>query len=119
MVPIISTEELKALIDSKGDYTLVDVRREEELNFGVISTAFNIPLGDVENAFDSMGADEFKAKYGKDKCKKGDNLIFYCRTGERSGMAAEIALKLGYSNVKNYSGSIWEWSEIDDRVQRY
>jgi len=34
-------------------------------------------------------------------------------------MAAEIALKLGYSNVKNYSGSIWEWSEIDDRVQRY
>ena len=105
MVEIISTEELKKLIDEKGDYVLIDVRESEELDNGMIPTAQHIPLGNVID--------------GLSKFDKKDNIIFHCRTGVRSEKAAQFALGLGFVNAKNFKGSIWEWSEIDPNVKRY
>src|SRR3989338_1479778 len=114
---IISRNELKKLIDLKGDYVLIDVRNTDELANGMIPSAKNIPLSKIEHAFD-MDEDEFKETYGFSKFTKKDNLIFHCRTGGRSEMATQIALGKGY-NARNYAGSIWEWAEIDKNVKRY
>ena len=114
----ISLNELKELIDNKKDYVLIDVRNKDELVFGVIPTSVNIPLPEFEFAFD-LNEDEFEKKFGFPKFKKDDNLIFYCRTGRRSEMAARFAFGKGFVNSKNYPGSIWEWSEQDPNVKRY
>ena len=118
MSQIISRDELKKLIDDKGDYILIDVRNADELRFGIIPTARNIPLSSIEHSLDIPEA-EFEESFGFSKLKKENNIIFYCRTGGRSQVATTIAISKGYVNARNYAGSIWEWSEIDPNVKRY
>ena len=113
---VITGDELKSLIKSKVGYILIDVREPDELKHGMIPTAKHIPLGEIDKALD-MSEIDFKEKYGFNISKK-DNLIFYCRTGSRSGVAAVKALNQGFK-ARNYKGSIWEWSETDPNVKRY
>jgi len=47
---IITRDELKELIDSKGDYVLIDVRDRQELTNGFIPTAHCVPLNEIEEA---------------------------------------------------------------------
>jgi len=116
-VPIITLDELKQLIDAKGDYVLIDVREEDELRHGMIPTAKHIPLGEVEWALQTSSL-TFETKYKFLQPKKSDNLIFHCRTGSRSATATQTALEAGYK-ARNFKGSIWEWAEIDPLVKRY
>ena len=114
----ISRDELKRLIDTKGAYTLIDVRQPEELQHGMIPTATNLPLQDFESAWHLDDA-AFQAQYHFPKPKKEDSIIFYCRTGGRSAAATEYAKEKGYVHVQNYAGSIYDWAEIDPNVRRY
>lgn len=117
MPTIITTKELQQLIRNKVDYLLIDVRNKDELIHGMIPTAKNIPLPEVEHALD-LTPEAFEKKYHFKKPTKQDSLIFHCRSGGRSQQAAMIAENRGYQ-AKNYAGSIWEWSEIDKNVKRY
>ena len=114
---VINTEELKKMIDSSGDYILIDVRREDELIHGMIPTAKHIILDEVESAFE-MGEEEFLVKYGFPKPTKDELIIVYCRTGGRSKVASSYLNGKGY-HVQNYEGSVQEWSKIDDNVKMY
>ena len=115
---IITRDELKRVIENKGSYVLIDVREKEELAYGMIPTAKNVPLDELENAL-QMRADDFEKKYGFSKPGKNDRMIFHCRTGGRSARATQIAHTQGFLNVQNYKGSIWDWSEIDPNVRKY
>ena len=55
---IIAREELKKLIDTQAKYVLIDVREKEELDYGMIPTAQNLPLHAFEDAF-SMTEEDF------------------------------------------------------------
>lgn len=114
---VIKTEELKGLIDKKSDYLLIDVRNKDELEYGVIPSSVNLCLQDF---FEAFGSNEnyFFNRYGFRKPSKSELVIVYCRTGNRSGVAAEYLRSKGY-NVKNYKGSIKEWSLIDKNVKMY
>src|SRR3989338_8258982 len=115
--PVVKRDELKRLIDKKKDYVLIDVREKDELEYGMIPTAKNIPLEEISDSLD-MNEKDFKKKYGFQKPKKEDNIIFHCRTGGRSERATQFAISRGYK-ARNYKGSIWDWSEIDANVRRY
>ncbi|MDP3728251.1 MAG: rhodanese-like domain-containing protein [bacterium] len=115
---IILREELKKLIDSKADYMLIDVREKEELQYGMIPSAKNIPLHEIEEAF-SLSDEAFLEKYEFAKPHKEDKVIFYCRTGGRSAMATQFAESTGYVHAQNYAGSIYDWANIDLNVRRY
>ena len=39
----------------------------------------------------------FKEKYGFEKPKKDQEIVFYCRSGKRSATASDIAAKNGYT----------------------
>ena len=117
-IPIITTEELKTLIDNNQKFTLIDVREKSELVHGMIPTAKNIPLREIEQAF-NFTTSEFKEKYEFSKPKENKSIIFYCRTGGRSERATVFAIKKGYKNIKNYKGSAFAWSEIDQNVKKY
>ncbi|MBI4439837.1 hypothetical protein HY638_02605 [Candidatus Woesearchaeota archaeon] len=115
---VISREELKKLIDSKGKYVLVDVRERAELAYGSIPTAHNIPFSEFRGAME-MDPEEFRKRYFFPRFLRNDNVIFYCRSGGRSEKAAKYAIAKGHINAKNFAGGILEWSEIDPSVKKY
>ncbi|CAH0553925.1 unnamed protein product [Brassicogethes aeneus] len=108
-VKIATFDEVKNL---NKNVVLIDVREPSELKeFGVIPGSINIPLKDVEKALKDLSSEEFGKLYGKNKPSLDTEIIFSCRSGRRSGLAADIAVKLGYQNVKNYQGSWLEWEQ--------
>jgi len=40
--------------------------------------------------------------------------IIYCTGGIRSAFFVTVLVSLGYTNVKNYPGSMWEWSQAEN-----
>jgi len=112
-VTIAYYDEIKSLPDHP-EKLLIDVREPEELKqTGKIPTSINIPLDEVQNALSDIDQYTFEKLYGVSKPSQDQNIIFYCMIGKRSHKASEIALKLGYKNVKNYLGSWTEWAECE------
>lgn len=96
----ITTDELKARIDKGEHPNLVDVREDSEraeFNIG----GKHIPLGKLQRV-------ELE---DLDDLKKEDEIIFYCRSGNRSGIATHIMEMLGYTNVKNLVGGMLDWNQ--------
>ena len=42
---------------------------------------------------------------------KNDEVIVYCRSGNRSGQACMILEAAGFTNVKNLTGGMLDWRE--------
>ena len=95
----ITTDELKKRLDAGEQLNLVDVREPDE------RAAFNIggiflPLGNIQ----TMQTDEI------DDLKEQE-VIFYCRSGNRSGQACLMLEGMGFKNVKNLVGGMNDWQE--------
>jgi phage shock protein E len=87
----LSSERLAEIIASGDPNTLlVDVRTEEEYNSGAIPSAINIP-------FDQIAAD----LPTEDRSAR---IIVYCRSGRRSGIAADTLKDLGFNNILDFGG---------------
>ena len=95
----ITVEELKTKMDAGEKVNLLDVREDHErAEFNIGGT--HIPLGKVQ----SMQVDDI------DDLKE-DELIIYCRSGNRSGIAAMFLEQLGYKNTKNLVGGMLAWKD--------
>ncbi len=95
----ITTDELKARLDNGEHPTLIDVREDSEraeFNIG----GKHLPLGKLQRV-------ELE---DLDDLKKEDEIIFYCRSGNRSGIATHIMEMLGFTNVKNLVGGMVDWN---------
>ena len=93
----ITVQELKEKINKGEHINLVDVREPDE------RAAFNIggiflPLGKIQ----TMQTEEIDTL-------KNEEVIFYCRSGNRSGQACLILEAMGFTNVKNVVGGMNEW----------
>jgi rhodanese-related sulfurtransferase len=96
----ITAEELKARIDAGEQLNIVDVREpheHEEFNIG--GTLY--PLGRIL----SMDVDELESL-------KEQEVIFYCRSGNRSGQACMFAETMGFTNVVNLTGGMLNWRQV-------
>jgi thiosulfate/3-mercaptopyruvate sulfurtransferase len=114
----------------KGGFGLVDVRSPAEYVGDIIAPpgmtetaqrpghipgAANIPWGQAvaeDGTFKSR--EELEKLYGgKGIGKNNEEIVAYCRIGERSSHSW-FALKyiLGYDNVRNYDGSWTEWGNL-------
>jgi rhodanese-related sulfurtransferase len=83
-----------------GGAVLIDVREPAEWSGGVVEGALLLPLSDLR------GSRDLWAKPLADA--KDRQLILYCRSGNRSGIAAGILEKEGWT-VWNAGGfSLWE-----------
>ena len=90
----ITVEALKEILDAGEKINLVDVREPHEhadFNIGGLL----LPLGNVQ----SMQIDEIEDL-------KNQKVYFYCRSGNRSGMAKSLLEQQGISNVVN--GGTWQ-----------
>ena len=93
----ITAEEVKARLNAGETLNLVDVREPDE------HAAFNIggtflPLGKIQ----TMQTDEIEEL-------KNEEVIIYCRSGNRSGQACLILETMGFTNVKNLVGGMLDW----------
>jgi len=96
----ISVEELKARIDAGETLHLLDVREpgeHEDFNIGGVL----LPLGNIRN-FETDDIDGWKDQ----------EVICYCRSGNRSGQACMILESAGFTNVKNLSGGMMAWQDM-------
>lgn len=71
---------------------------------GSIPASVNLPLSNLEKAFD-MDSSDFMRAYGFRKPDKSTPLIFFCKAGVRSSSAMSLAKGKGYAKVRNYPGS--------------
>ena len=95
----ITAEELKNRIDAGEKINIVDVREpHEHAEFNIGGILY--PLGNVQ----TMQVDELE-QY------KDEELIVYCRSGNRSGQACLILDTLGFKNTKNLVGGMLGWEE--------
>lgn len=86
-----NNNENLAIIVNEGAF-LVDVRSSGEFAEGNVKGSTNIPLDQV-----SSNLDKFKGK---------DNIVVFCRSGNRSGQAKAILEQNGFTNVTN--GGTWQ-----------
>ena len=95
----INVEELKQRMDKGERLHLIDVREpyeNAEFNIGGIL----LPLGMIR----SLQIDEIEDL-------KNEEVIFYCRSGNRSGQAALFLESMGFTNTKNLAGGMLAWQE--------
>ena len=89
---------------------------EGALRAGHIPGAKSIPWALAINAEDGTfkTADELKTIYERNNnLKPIDNIIVYCRIGERSSHTwFVLKYLLGYKNIRNYDGSWTEWGNL-------
>lgn len=99
MVTDISSDELRDYLKNRkeNEYLLIDVREPKEYAVSHIPGALLIPLKDVEAKI--LGLDATK------------EVIFYCRSGRRSRIAAEFVDGMGtsFSRIFNLAGGILAW----------
>jgi rhodanese-related sulfurtransferase len=93
----ITVEEVKRRMEAGEKLNILDVREPYE------NAEFNIggalvPLGNIQ-AMRTEDIDDWK----------NDEVIIYCRSGNRSGHACMMLESMGFSNVKNLTGGMLEW----------
>ncbi len=89
-----------------------DYPQEGTLRGGHIPTARSIPWARAANTDGSFkSADELRVIYENENgLSPNDNVIAYCRIGERSSHTwFVLTYLLGYKKVRNYDGSWTEW----------
>ncbi len=94
----ISVTELKAKLDAKEDFILIDVREpHEHAEFNVGGQL--IPVGEIPHALEQLTE------------HKDDEIVLYCRSGNRSGMAQQFLHQYGFTKVLNLTGGMLAWQE--------
>lgn len=95
----ISCEDTKRLIKEKKAQ-LIDVRTPDEFSMSKLPGAVNIPLQDIDRVGESM-------------LDKGTPVVVFCRSGQRSHMAMQILMSMGFSEVYNM-GPYQAWHQCPD-----
>ncbi|WP_369412501.1 rhodanese-like domain-containing protein [Mesonia aestuariivivens] len=94
-IPFISVEQLKS---NQKSFTLLDSWKKEEYN-----------VSHLENAI-WVGYKKFSAQEIQQKIKdKSTAIVIYCSLGIRSEKIGAKLKELGYTNVQNLYGGIFEW----------
>lgn len=92
----ITVQELKEKLEAGDKFTFIDVREPweyEEFNLG----AQLIPLNQLINGLWEL------------EDKKEEEVVLYCRSGSRSGMAQMVMTANGFKNARNLKGGVLAW----------
>src|SRR3954451_6619076 len=93
-MPEVTAAEAKQIIESGGQ--TVDVRTDVEFGAGHIPAARHVPLADIQRE---------SATFDKDK-----PIVIYCRSGNRSGPAADAFAASGW-DAHSIEGGLIAWNE--------
>ena len=94
-INIISESDFVEIQDS--DYTLIDVRTQDEFDLGHIDGAINLDFYSetFQNEILSL--------------PKNEKIVLYCRTNNRSSKTANILKENGFKEISVLEGGITDW----------
>ena len=94
-INIISESDFVEIQDS--DYTLIDVRTQDEFDLGHIDSAINL--------------DFYSETFQNDilSLPKNETIVLYCRTNNRSSKTANILKENGFKEISVLESGITEW----------
>lgn len=95
---LVSVDEADALA-ADPNVTVIDVRTPEEFAEGHFARASLI----------DFYADDFRTKL--EGLDRSGNYLIYCRSGNRSGQAADMMKELGFKKVADLDGGVIAWGE--------
>lgn len=107
-VPEITALELKDRIDSDSVPVLVDVREAFERDIADLPALgqMRIPMAEIPGRMGEIPRDR--------------EVVFYCRSGSRSGSAVQFLQAQGYESVVNLQGGVLAWREdVDPSLTAY
>jgi sulfur-carrier protein adenylyltransferase/sulfurtransferase len=105
-VPTITATELKAKIDRKDQFVLVDVREPFEYEISRIPGSKLIPLGELPARLSELDS--------------ADDIVLHCKVGGRSAKALRILQEAGFRKLNNLQGGITAWSDdVDPTTPKY
>jgi rhodanese-related sulfurtransferase len=95
----VTVEDVKAKLDRRERFHLVDVREESEWAKDHLPQAIHLGKGTIERDIEQQLPDS------------SAEIILYCGGGFRSALAADNLQKMGYTNVFSMDGGIRDWRE--------
>jgi len=95
---VISPDELAGRLNTDGAPVLLDVRSAEEFAAGHIPGAILIPY------------DELPSRLAELSEYRDAEIVVYCRTGRRAGIAEATLREAGFSSVYDLEGHMREWT---------
>jgi rhodanese-related sulfurtransferase len=103
---VITTDQLKAMIEEKKDFLLIDARTKKEYQEAHIVGALSIPEKSFEELLSLLPAD------------KNSLMVFYCN-GVKCGKSKKVAKKadaIGYKNILIYGEGFPVWEEMGNKI---
>jgi rhodanese-related sulfurtransferase len=91
--PDYNPQQVKELLQH-GEIELIDVREPSEWEAGRIAGARHVPLGEISAQAETISRER--------------QVVFYCRSGARSAMAAEAFSQAGW-DAHNLAGGLLDW----------
>ncbi|MFV8828815.1 rhodanese-like domain-containing protein [Alkalihalobacterium sp. APHAB7] len=91
----ITTTELKTKMKTDDNAVFIDVREIDEYEEAHVEGMTNIPLSRLANEYAQL--------------PQGQEIVIFCRSGNRSMQAANFLFDQGYTKVTNVSGGILSW----------
>ena len=88
--------EARALVAEKADLVILDVRTVSEYDGSHLEGAINIPVEVLSGRISELNPN--------------DEMLVYCRTGNRSTTAVGILKENGYDRVYHMDGGITAWN---------
>jgi len=92
----VTPQDTMRLREAHPDTVLLDCREPNEWNLGHIPGALFIPRGILESNVEAA-------------VPRTARLVVYCASGNRSALAVETLLQMGYTDVASMSGGIRGW----------
>ncbi len=94
---LVTQEEMVRLIDAGAAPLILDVRRPDEFAEGHVPGALLIPHTELAERLAEIDA------------AREAGVIVYCESGRRAGMAEELLIAQGFSNVQHLEGDMRAW----------
>jgi rhodanese-related sulfurtransferase len=95
----VTIDEVKAKLDRKEKFLLIDVREESEYAADHLPGAMHLGKGIIERDVEARVPDQETP------------MVLYCGGGFRSALAADNLQKMGYTQVLSMDGGIRGWRE--------
>lgn len=89
-IRVVPVQEFETVVDAMTQF--IDVRQPEEVAEQGIDGAVNIPLDQLPSRIGELDADR--------------RTVLLCRSGNRSGQAAEFLSRAGFTDVINLAGGM-------------
>ena len=92
---------------SSNEIIVIDVRSLEEVKTGIIQDAIHIEWKQIDKEINNIDITKDKPIY------------LYCRSGNRSGKAAVMLEKIGFTNVINAGGIDEAAKKLEKKIVKY